>query len=88
MDQQFCKDIIEFLQSEYDDGYSFKLEARKEISGFECLELKIKVGPCFTIKVGNTTMQYIFSLYCSGEYIQERKQWRWQKELINTIEGA
>jgi hypothetical protein len=33
-------------------------------------------------------MQYIFSWYINGAYMGERNQYRWQKELIDMIEGS
>ena len=85
---QFCKNVINFLQSEYSDGYNFNITARHELSGLKEIELVIKVGTNYTIIVGNTTMQYLFNLYHQGEYIAERKQWLWQKELIDILEGS
>lgn len=91
---RFCQDVIDFLNSEYSDAYDFKLEKRTTLPPpFSYhyppkLELSVKLDRCYTLKITNDSMQYLFSLYNSGEYIQERKQWRWQKELVDMIEGS
>lgn len=86
--EQFCKDIIEFLQSEYNDGYNFNLEVSRSLFSEDMVELKIKVNSSYVIIVNNYCMKYIFSVYKSGNFNQERKQWQWQKELIDLIEGS
>ena len=85
---KFCKDVVEFLQLEYADGYDFNITAYQELSGIKKIELLIKVGPHFTLTVGDVSMQYLFGLYRTSEYIEERKQWLWQKELVDMIEGS
>lgn len=91
---QFCKDVIEFLQSEYSDAYEYRIEKHVALPpqfaqyGFPKVELWIKFGPYYTLKITDENMQYLFGLYRAGEYIQEREQWRWQKELVDMIEGS
>lgn len=92
---QFCKDVIDFLMSEYGDAYEYHIEKHITLppyldpNGFSTkVELWVKFNPCYTLKIVNENMQYLFSLYNAGEYIQERKQWQWQKELIDMIEGS
>lgn len=85
---QFCKSVIAFLQSEYSDGYNFSITVYQELSGIKAIELIVKIDTSYTVKIGNTTMQYLFNLYCQGDYIAERKQWLWQKELIDILEGG
>ena len=92
--EQFCKDVIDFLQSEYSDAYEYKLERHVALPpslaqyNLPKVELWIKLGCYYTLKIVNKNMQYLFNLYNSGEYIQERSMWRWQKELIDMIEGV
>ena len=88
--KQFCKDILEFLRSEYDDAYRFEIEhcPSKQADVHQTVELSILAGPGYKIKIKNKSMQYIFNLYVSNEYIGERNQYRWQKELIDIIEGG
>lgn len=86
--EQFCKDVLEFLQSEYNNAYEFNLEISRGLHSSDMMELKLKVGPGYKIKIDNYCMQYIFSLYRSGKYIQERQQYQWQKELIDLVEGS
>lgn len=94
MVQQFCKDVISFLESEYSDDYSFKIKRRVTIpnirgNGFDTTcELEIKVSPNYVIQVTTDKMQQIFDLYCSKEYLGYRNQYTWQKELIDIIEGS
>ncbi len=89
----FCKNVIDFLQSEYNDGYSFKIERYMalppEFRPFnkERVELKIEVSPRYRITIGNDSMHYLFELFMTGEFLEDRKQYRWQKELIDMIEG-
>ena len=91
---QFCKDILEFLKAEYSDAYEYGIEEYAALPpilaqhSYPKIELWVKLGPYYTLKITNENMQYLFSLYNSGEYIQERKQWRWQKELVDMIEGS
>ena len=90
----FCKDVIAFLQSEYGDAYEYKLEKHVSLPpsfapfSFPKVELWVKLGPHYTLKVVNENMQYLFGLYNSGEFIEERGQYMWQKELIDMIEGS
>lgn len=86
--EQFCKDVLDFLQSEYNDAYEYDLEISRSLHSSDMAELKIKVSPGCKIKINNYCMQYLFSVYRSGNFIQERKQWQWQKELIDMIEGS
>jgi hypothetical protein len=87
--KQFCKDVLEFLRSEYDDAYRFEIELQlSSDSAHQVVELSILAGPGYKIKIKNKSMQYIFNLYVSNEYIGERNQYRWQKELIDIIEGG
>jgi hypothetical protein len=92
--QQFCKDVISFLESEYSDDYSFKIKRRVTIpnihrNGFDTTcELEIKVSPNYTIQITTDRMQQIFEMYYSKEYLGYRNQYAWQKELIDIIEGS
>lgn len=87
--KQFCKEVLKFLQSEYNDSYRFEIEycnARPPIC--EIVKLTIETSPQFKMIITNDSMQYLFGWYLSGEFIEERKQYRWQKELIDMIEGS
>jgi hypothetical protein len=85
---QFCKDVIKFLQSEYSDAYSFNLIAHQEISGLKDIKLEIKIYPAYTKIISGKVMEYIYQLYSVCGYLDDRKQYRWQKELIDMIEGG
>lgn len=85
---KFYNEVIKFLQSQYNDDYSFNLTVNRNLSHADNVVLNITVGRIYTITIQNTCMNYIFELYSSGEYIKERCQYRWQKELIDIIEGG
>jgi hypothetical protein len=51
-------------------------------------ELKIKMSPHYSLIVSNDSLQYLFGWYLSGDFIKERNQYCWQKELIDMIEGG
>lgn len=91
---KFCEDVINFLQSEYNDGYSFKIERHialppefRPYYNKERIELRIDIGPSYRITIVDTSMQYLFKLYLEGKFLEGRKQYLWQKELIDIIEG-
>lgn len=86
--EQFCKDVIDFLHSEYGDGYKFKLIAHQEIGGILYIELKIRINNWYTKTIGKSSMDYIRILYHRKTFIDEIKQYEWQKELIDIIEGS
>ena len=87
--KQFCEEVLKFLRSEYDDSYGFDIELRRAIPPiYDMAELTITVSHNYRIKIVNDSTQYIFSWYLSKEYIGERNQYRWQKELIDMIEGG
>ena len=78
----FCKSVIDFLQSEYNDGYSFKIERymalHPEFRPFnkERIELKIDISPMYKITICDDSMRYLFKLYLEGEFLEDRKQYR------------
>ena len=85
---QFCLDVLEFLNSEYGDGYEFSIEKTKSLNTEDSVALTIKVGRGYFIKADNRSMMFVYGCYRSGEYIGEHNQYRWQKELIDIIEGS
>ena len=86
--KQFYKDVIDFLKSEYSDGYEYNLDISRSVNSPDIIELRIKVGHGFVVKVTNNSMQYIYNLYRQGTFIEERNQYTWQKELVDMIEGS
>ena len=87
--KQFCEEVLKYLESEYDDSYRFDIElriARPPI--YDMAELTITVSPNYKLKIVNDSMQYLFGWYINKEYLGERNQYRWQKELIDMIEGG
>ena len=85
---QFCLDVLEFLNSEYGDGYEFSIEKTKSLNAEDSVVLTIKAGRGYFIKADNRSMMFVYGCYRSGEHIGERNQYRWQKELIDIIEGS
>ena len=88
--------MLNFLRSEYDDSYKFEIERQTTIS-MELMrgdavngkvELIVSTSPCYKLRIVNDNMQHLFSLYRTGEFIEERGQYCWQKELIDMIEGG
>ena len=91
---EFCKSVIDFLQSEYNDGYSFRIERYMALPpkfrpfNKERIELKIDISPMYKITICDDSMRYLFRLYLEGEFLEDRKQYKWQKELVDMIEGS
>lgn len=86
--KQFYKDVIDFLKSEYSDGYEYNLDVSRSLYSPDIIELKIKIGHGFVVKITNNSMQYVYCLYRQGTFIEERNQYAWQKELVDMIEGG
>lgn len=92
--KQFCNEVLKYLKSEYDDSYQFEVKCwltcppRLNVPNNEKAELIIKMGPGYQYVITDHPMQYLLGCYRSGEYIGERNQYRWQKELIDMIEGG
>ena len=94
--EQFRKDILNFLESEYNDAYTFRFEVwagtPKLVNGkLKCEEqnnLRIKITPQYERYINDDGVKYILNFYNSKEYLEDRKQYRWQKELIDMIEGS
>lgn len=90
---QFCEKVLEFLRAEYDDSYTFKIDRRITAPLYLApdsgkMELIVTSGLRYRLIVTNENMRYLFKLYCQNEFIQERNQYQWQKELIEMIEGG
>jgi hypothetical protein len=87
--RQFCKDVLEFLNGEYDDSYNFSIEYNSALDhDKDTVKLVIKMSPSYTVKLDESSMFFVYGWYKAGEYIGERNQYRWQKELIDMIEGG
>ena len=91
--KQFCKAVLDFLQAEYSDAYKFEIEQRLVTPEYILpdnikLELTIKISSMYRLIVTNDNMQRLFYLYKQGTFIEERKQYLWQKELVDMIEGS
>jgi hypothetical protein len=92
--KQFCEEVLKYLKSEYDDSYEFEIKCwlcappRLGVPNNEKAELSIKMGRGYEYILTDKSMYYLFGCYRDGEYIGERNQYRWQKELIDMIEGG
>ena len=87
--RKFCEEVLKFLELEYKDSYRFKIEhrvARAPI--YYIVELFIEINPSYKRIITNDTMQYLYGWYRTGEFIEERNQYAWQKMLIDFIEGS
>jgi hypothetical protein len=85
---QFCLDVIEFLTSEYNDGYEFNIEVTKSLNAEDQITLTIKFGRGYYVKADNRSMMFIYGCYRAGEFLEDRGVFRWQKELVDLIEGS
>ena len=85
--KRFCKDVLNFLESEYDDSYRFEIEYKSTLnSKNDTVELIIIFNSNYKRKLTYDLMFFIFGWYCNGSFIEERNQYRWQKELVDIIE--
>ena len=86
---QVAKEILSFLDSQYGRAiFEFKFNVEYNVDD----EVKIWLNVCDkdgkVVKViTNDFLRYIFNIE-PMEYIEERKMWLWQKELIDEIEGS
>lgn len=91
--KQFCEEVLKFLRSEYNDSYQFDIKCYLVcppglVRNNERAELTITVSPGYRLVIVNNSLQYLFRCYLNGEFIKEINQYRWQKELIDMIEGG
>lgn len=86
--KQVAKEVLEFLNSQYSDEFKFNFNVSYSIDGDEELWLNVcdKNGKVLKVITSNF-LKYIFNI-SPMEYIEERKMWLWQKELIDEIEGG
>lgn len=90
----FCEDVVKFLESEYNDSYRFEIKrwvvlpSKLILGNNEKAELIIKMNSHYQLIIVDDNMQYLFGRYRDGEFIKERGQYLWQKELIDMIEGG
>jgi hypothetical protein len=83
---EFCKQVLDFLRAEYQDAYTFEIEFYESFGRYEVV-LRIK-NSGFIRTIGNEYMDYFYTLYHRGQFLEDRKQYLWQKELIDLIEGS
>ena len=91
--KQFCEEVLKFLRSEYNDSYQFEVKCWLAsppglVRNNEKAELIISISPGYKLCIVNDSIQYLFGWYLNGEFIKERNQYRWQKELVDMIEGG
>ena len=67
---------------------SYDIKGKEIIFSKERIELKIEMSPRYRLTICTDSMHYLFKLFMEGEYLEDRKQYRWQKELIDMIEGG
>jgi len=88
MTTQFYNDVLKFLHSTYSENYKFNINVTKGLLGEDTAELVVEAGNGLVIKASNVYMKYIFNEYESERFLQERKIFSWQKELIDITEGG
>lgn len=87
--KQLAKEVLEFLDSQYDrNTFKFRFDVSYSFDGDEEIWLNVcdKDGKIIKV-ITNNFLKYIFNI-APMEYIEERKMWLWQKELIDEIEGS
>ena len=85
---QVAKEILSFLDSQYGrTTFDFRFSASYNVDSDVEIGLNIydKNGKIIKV-ITNDFLKYIFNIR-PMEYIEERKMWLWQKELIDEIEG-
>ncbi len=87
--KQLAKEVLEFLDSQYDrNTFKFRFDVSYSFDGDEEIWLNVCDNDGKIIKVITSNfLKYIFNI-TPMEYIEERKMWLWQKELIDEIEGS
>ena len=87
--KQLAKEVLEFLDSQYDrNTFKFRFDVSYSFDGDEEIWLNVYDKDGKVIKViTNNFLKYIFNI-TPMEYIEERRMWLWQKELIDEIEGS
>ena len=87
--RQLANEVLEFLDSQYDrNTFKFRFDVSYSFDGDEEIWLNVYDKDGKVIKViTNNFLKYIFNI-TPMEYIEERKMWLWQKELIDEIEGS
>lgn len=86
--EEFCEKVIEFLSAEYSDSYEFSINATLIWPNMYEAELLIRYSRYYKLKITAQMMNYLFSLYNEQIYIEERSCYKWQKELVDLIEGS
>ena len=86
---QLAKEVLKFLDSQYGKNtFDFKFNVSYNFDADEEIWLNVCDKDGNVIKViTNNFLKYIFNVR-PMEYIEERKMWLWQKELIDEIEGS
>ena len=87
--RQLAMEVLEFLDSQYDrNTFKFRFDVSYSFDSDEEIWLNVCDKDGNVIKViTNNFLKHIFNIR-PMEYIEERKMWLWQKELIDEIEGS
>ena len=83
----FCKQLLEFLRSQYSDSYQFDVTVTQGMSKVSAV-LMVKYGKGYIEMLDRDLMEWLYELYLNHEYLEERKMHRWQYELVDLIEGG
>lgn len=89
--KEFLNQATDYLNMEYDNSYKFVTEFQERNNQvlYSSVGLIIIVDDHWIIKTFNWEyLKNIYNLWLSQSFIEESKQYTWQKELIDIIEGS
>ena len=87
--KQVAKEVLEFLDAQYGrNTFDFTFNVSYSFDADEEIWLNVcdKDGKAIKV-ITNDFLRHILNI-TPMEYIEERKMWLWQKELIDEIEGS
>lgn len=89
---QFVRDVIEFLSSQYPDSYQFEVVSTPSLFAEDKFELFMWFKDGYKVVVDANQMRNIFEHYiqmiCLPDCERCFEQYVWQKELIDCLEGG
>ena len=89
MTLNFLTESKKYLESEYnyDFGFVQNVNAAEDADGLN-LEIRDKYNHKLIKTIPSNVILEIFKLWDKKEFIEERNQYVWQKEIIDCIEGS
>ena len=74
----FAKEVINFLQESFKDGYTYHIEYDPCTNWENCLQLYV-ADSTFRIRINQIKMCYLYKLYKSGDNI-------WKEQLLELLD--